>query len=124
MGIERTIRCPAAGATLDWTRFVEHLRAVGENPILRMIDGLPAFPDEVPADDWRELRVGLSGGMVTVRRTSPVTFSCITWGTAEPGLARSWDRCCWAVAVTGGGSVEEGGASRTADEFRAAVPLA
>ena len=88
MGIERTIHAPSA--PLEWPKLVARLMALGETPILRMIDGLPAFPDEVPADDWRELRLGLAGGMVTVRRTSD-GFSCVTWGTADAGLQHSSD---------------------------------
>lgn len=122
MGIERTIRFPS-DTPLSWPRVIAKLVEVGETPVLRMIDGLPAFPDEVPADDWRELRVGLNGGMVTIRRTSPVTLNCITWGTADPALARSWDRCCWAVSSAGGGVVEEKEVSRTPEEFRVDVSL-
>lgn len=88
MGIERTIHAP--NAPLEWPKLVARLKELGETPILRMIDGLPAFPDEVPADDWRELRLGLTGGMVTVRRTSD-GYSCVTWGTADAALQQSAD---------------------------------
>lgn len=100
MGIERTIHAP--NAPLEWPGLVARLKQLGETPILRMIDGLPAFPDEVPADDWRELRLGLAGGMVTVRRTSE-GYSCVTWGTSDAALQKSWDSLCLAIAeITGG----------------------
>ena len=94
MGIERKI--PASSSPLDWPKLAARLKELGEAPILRMIDGLPAFPDEVPADDWRELRLGLAGGMVTVRRTSE-GYSCVTWGTADAALQQSSDALVRAI---------------------------
>lgn len=100
MGVERTVRFPAA--VPEWPAVAEKLAEVGEAPAVRMIDGLPAFPDEVPGPGWQELRVALSGGMITlIRGGSDVRV--VTWGTADPGLARSWDRFCWAVAAAGDG---------------------
>ena len=93
MGLERTI---PATRPLEWPRLVARLKEFGEAPILRMIDGLPAFPDEEPTSDWRELRVGLAGGMVTLRRTSE-GYSCVTWGTADPVLQSSADALVRAV---------------------------
>jgi hypothetical protein len=55
-----------------------------------MIDGLPAFPDEQPEDSWRELRIGLSGQMVTVKKI-PAGFSCVSWGTDDPSLKRVFE---------------------------------
>ena len=84
-----------------------------------MIDDLPAFPDEVPEPGWRELRISLSGGMVTIR-AAPTGWTCVIWGNADPALARSWDICCWAIASAGNGSItSDDGLSHTADEFRA-----
>lgn len=119
MGIQRHIRYPE-GRLPDWPAVADRLAEVGETPVLRMIDGMPAFPDEVPEPDWQELRVGLSGGMVTLRRT-PDGFSCVTWGTAEPNLTVSWDRLCWAVAAAGSGIVSDDTGERTAEQFRAAL---
>lgn len=87
MGLERTV--PAA-KPFEWPKLVARLKELGETPVLRMIDGLPAFPDETPADDWKELRIGLAGGMVTVRRTSD-GYSCVTWGTVDAALQTSTD---------------------------------
>lgn len=98
MGVERVVTFPA-GSPPAWAAVADKLRAFGEAPVLRMIDGLPAFPDETPADDWRELRVGLAAGMVTLRRTSPTSIACVTWGTDDPALAAALDHCCRAIAA-------------------------
>ena len=90
MGLERIIPLPA-GTVLAWERICSSLREAGEVPVVRMIDGLPAFPDETPAEDWKELRLGLSGGMVTLRRTAS-EISCICWGTDDADLKRSFEK--------------------------------
>ena len=66
---------------------------LGDPPVVRMIDGLPAFPDEVPPDDWKEIRVGLAGTMVTLRRTVG-GIDVVTWGTADPVIETARDRIC------------------------------
>lgn len=91
MGVERVVNLPAGGAP-SWPAVRDRLAAAGAPPALRMIDGLPAFPDEVPADDWRELRIGLPAGMVTVRRDGPGTLRVVTWGTDDPALAAAADQ--------------------------------
>jgi hypothetical protein len=102
MGIERVVNLPP-GRTLGWPVIAARLAELGETPVLRMIDGLPAFPDEVPDPAWGELRVGLSGGMVTLRRDGD-RVRCVTWGTDDPALRESLDRCVEAVARAGGGT--------------------
>ena len=102
MGIERVIHF--AKATPEWHRIAAKCIEIGEPAVLRMIDGLPAFPDEVPESEWQELRLGLAGGMVTLRRVG-VSIHCVAWGTAEPTLQQSWDRCVWAVAAAGEGTI-------------------
>ena len=83
-----------------------------------MIDGLPAFPDEIPEPGWRELRISLTGGMVTIRAEAS-GWSCVIWGNAEAALARSRDICCWAIASASGGSiVTEDGVLISAVDFR------
>lgn len=86
MGIERTLSTQQT--QVDWPALVTKLHAHGETPVLRMIDGLPAFPDEIPDASWNELRIGLNGGMVTLKRTAN-GFSLVTWGTTDPQLDRS-----------------------------------
>lgn len=122
MGIERTIDAGSAAA-VAWPTLVAKLTALGEKPVLRMIDGLPAFPNETPADDWQELRLGLAGGMVTVRR-KPRGYSCVTWGAADPALQLSWNRLCWALADAVGGTVIEEAVEESAAAFARRVGLA
>ena len=75
MGLDRTIRFPNVQAPA-WAAIREQLARVGESGVLRMIDGLPAFPDEEPPPEWRELRVGTEAGMVTIRRATGV-ITCV-----------------------------------------------
>ncbi len=103
MGVERLIRF-RPGTAPGWPEIAAKLVAAGEQPVLRMIDGLPAFPDEVPDPGWREVRVGLSGGMVTIRRAGD-EVRCVTWGTADTTLQDALDRCSRAVAAAGDGTV-------------------
>jgi hypothetical protein len=93
MGIQRHIPNPNP----DWPVIAAKLRAAGESPILRMIDGLPAFPDEAPEPTWKELRVGLIGGMITIRKAfDGVTL--VSWGTEDPGLAAAMETLAAACA--------------------------
>lgn len=118
MGIERAIRFPADSPS--WPAVAAKLVEVGETPVVRMIDGLPAFPDEVPEPGWQELRVGLVGGMVTLRKSGS-EVRAVAWGTSDPGLTRSWDRLCWAVAAAAGGQVVTADGPLDANVFRSAV---
>jgi hypothetical protein len=95
MGYERTIPM-AADRVPDWGTIARQLRLAGDSPVLRMIDGLPAFPDETPEPTWRELRVGLAGGMITIRRTAD-GISCVSWGTDDPHLKTAFERTVAAI---------------------------
>ncbi len=92
MGVERSVK-----TTADWPTVVTRLAAAGQVATVRMIDGLPAFPHEEPPADWRELRLALAGGMVTVRRTAD-GVRLVTWGTDDPALVAALDACeaAWA----------------------------
>src|SRR5436309_15395805 len=103
MGMDRTIRFAAEPPAWDAIR--EQLRRVGEDGALRMIDGMPAFPDETPEPGWRELRVGTAAGMVTVRRR-PDSLSCVVWGSADSALTAAWHKVIWACAAASAGTVE------------------
>jgi hypothetical protein len=118
VGIERIVRFPAA--VPEWPAVAAKLAEVGETPAVRMIDGLPAFPDEVPEPGWQELRVGLASGMVTLRRVES-EFRVVAWGTADPGLTRSWDHLCWAVAAAGGGELLLPDGPQSAAAFRSSI---
>src|SRR5436305_399952 len=104
MGLDRTIRFPSA-ETPSWEAIRTHLARVGESAPLRMIDGLPAFPDETPEPTWKELRVGTAGGMVTVRR-GPGVLTCVVWGNADAALDAAWAKVVWACAAAGGARTE------------------
>jgi hypothetical protein len=68
-----------------------------------MIDNLPAFPDEEPEPGWRELRVSLGGGMLTLRR-EPGRWSVVVWGNADEALRRDQDLLARVCAEAGGGA--------------------
>lgn len=103
MGLDCTIRFPA-GSVPAWDTIKSQLARVGEPAPFRMIDGLPAFPDESPEENWHELRVGAGGGMVTLRRGAD-SLTCVVWSNADPALLAARDRIAWACAVAGQGSV-------------------
>jgi hypothetical protein len=84
-----------------------------------MIDGLPAFPDEQPESDVRELRIALSGGMMTIHR-QPHAVRIVTWGTGDEALNRSWNLLVWSYAQAGTGAISSGTGPRiSAAEFAA-----
>ena len=118
VGIERVIRFRDAGP--EWPAIAAKLTEVGEAPAVRMIDGLPAFPDEVPEPGWQELRLGLAGGMVTLRRAGS-EVRVVTWGAFDPALTRSWDCLCWAVAAAGEGEFLLPNGSQSAAAFRSSI---
>jgi hypothetical protein len=102
MGMERVVTF--AGARPSWTAVRERLSAAGAGVQMRMIDNLPAFPDEEPPDNWRELRVSLGGGMLTLR-CEPGRMRVIVWGNADAALLRDQETLARASAEAGGGTV-------------------
>jgi hypothetical protein len=115
MGLDRTIRF-VPNPLPSWEAIRGELARVGIAASLRMIDGLPAFPDERPDESWQELRVGFLAGMVTLRRGGD-HLSCIVWGNADSSLKQSWDALCWACAAAGGGTIDTIDGPATAVEF-------
>lgn len=81
-----------------------------------MIDGLPAFPDEEPPGDWRELRVATDAGMVTISRGER-TLTCVVWGNADAALNLAMAKVLWACASAAGGRIDGTGGSVSPDEF-------
>jgi hypothetical protein len=81
-----------------------------------MIDGLPAFPDESPADGWCELRIGFADGMVTLRRGSD-SLTCVVWSNADAALSATLDRVVWACAAAGEGLIGTSSGELFASEF-------
>lgn len=121
MGLDRTIRF-AAPQVPSWESIRDELDRIGIAAPLRMIDGLPAFPDETPDAAWKELRIGFPAGMVTLRR-GPNHLSCVVWGNAEPPLKQAWDALCWACAAAGGGTLDFPEGPLSAEAFGHSVGL-
>jgi hypothetical protein len=115
MGLDCVIRFPASGVP-TWSAIKSQLARIGELAPLRMIDGMPAFPDELPEDAWRELRVGFAAGMVTIRRTGD-SLNCIIWGNADAALLAARDRVAWACAAAGRGTIGAASGELSSDEF-------
>jgi len=103
VGLEVRVKFSAA-PVLDWRGLLVDLAAAGRSASVRMIDNLPAFPDESPPDGWREVRLGFAAGMVTVRRVDP-DLACVVWGTADPELTATQVAVAEALAGRGGGAV-------------------
>lgn len=102
MGMDRFVAF--AGPAPSWDALRARLAEVGAPAQIRMIDGQLAFPDEVPPDDWRELRLGLPSGMVTLRRAAD-GIATVVWGNADASLVREWQAVADALASLTGGSV-------------------
>jgi hypothetical protein len=105
VGLLRTVTFPTDSRP-SWESVSAAIRDFGETPVIRMIDDLPAFPDEIPEAGWRELRISLAGGMVTLR-AEPAGWSCVIWGNADAALVRSRDLFCRAIASAGGGQISQ-----------------
>ncbi len=82
-----------------------------------MIDGQLAFPDEVPPDEWKELRLGTPQGMVTLRRDGDAVVF-VTWGNADAALRQTWNAVVWAFAAVGGGTIPTPNGAVDAETFR------
>lgn len=119
MGLECTIR---VSSPPGWGAIRDRLTRIGEPAQLRMIDGMPAFPDETPADDWKELRLGFPAGMVTIRRGSG-TLSCAIWGNADANLELAWRKVIWACAAASGGEVVTPVGCLSADAFASSIGI-
>ena len=102
MGLTLTVR---PGTPLPaWPRIAAEMQRRGLAVHIRMIDGQLAFPDESPPDDWRELRLGTPGGMVSVVRSADAV-AAVVWGNADEGLRRDWHTIAAVLADLTGGSV-------------------
>jgi hypothetical protein len=115
MGLEQTVAFPN-GTVPAWPDVRELLAQRGLPVQMRMIDDQLAFPDEVPAEPWRELRVGSPAGMVTLRRGAD-QVALITWGNADVPLLRTRNALAWAFAEAGAGRIHSDERDQTATEF-------
>ena len=120
MGMEQTVSFPVSVPA--WSAAAGLLARCGFPVQLRMIDGQLAFPDELPPDDWRELRVGTPGGMVTLRRQEGAVV-CVTWGNADLAMRQAWNALAWACAEAGGAQVQTAARPLDAAAFRATAEL-
>jgi hypothetical protein len=102
MGMECIVTFRAEEPT--WSAIRARIESAGGTVQMRMIDGMPAFPDEEPTADWREIRVSLGGGMLTLRR-EPGRMRVIVWGNADEALKRDQQTLAQAWADVGGGLV-------------------
>src|SRR5947209_9690263 len=122
MGMDRKVTFPKE-KTPSWSALVQALAAQGVPLEMRMIDGQLAFPDEAPPDDWRELRLGTPGGMVTLRRDGPRAVLLVTWGNADEALRQAWHAATWACAEATGGRVQTPAGPVSAADFKRAAEL-
>jgi hypothetical protein len=103
-------------STPRWLEVRDLLANHGVGVQMRMINGSLAFPDELPPDEWSELRIGTTGGMITLRRT-PTSVTAVTWGNADESLLASWHAVTWAFAKLGNGTVLTDSGPLSADQF-------
>lgn len=121
MGMEQCVSF--AGRTIPAYPAVRDLLARHGFPAqMGMIDGQLAFPDELPGDDWRELRLRTPQGMVTVRRDGE-RLSFVTWGNADAAMLQAWNAIVWAFAEAGGGHVETPDGALDAATYRSRADL-
>lgn len=120
MGAERAV--VFGGQVPSWADVSGLLARHGATVQMRMIDGGLVMPDEVPPDNWRELRVALAGEMITVRR-GPDRVSLVAWGNPTLDQRRLWNVLAWAFATAGDGRVEtDQGPKMAADLAAAEMP--
>jgi hypothetical protein len=116
MGMEQKVEFGPAGLP-PWPAVTDVLKRHDFPVQMRMIDGQLAFPDETPPDNWKELRLGTPGGMITVRRQDNAV-SLVTWGNADEAMRQAWNVLTWAFAEAGEGSVVGVDGRLSAAEYR------
>jgi len=99
MGMERIVSF--SGPHPSWSETKLRLADAGRTVEMRMIDNMPAFPDEEPPAEWKELRVTLGAGIVTIRR-EPGRVRVIVWGNADEALKSDQEALARALAEAGG----------------------
>jgi hypothetical protein len=121
MGMEQIVSF-AGKAIPPFTAVRDFLGQRGFALQLGMIDGQLAFPDELPDDSWRELRLRTPQGMVTVRRDGE-RLVFVTWGNADASMLQAWNALVWAFAEVGVGQVETPQGLLDAATYRERVEL-
>jgi hypothetical protein len=121
MGMEQSVSF--AGRTIpEYVGVRDFLGQRGFPLQMGMIDGQLAFPDELPGENWRELRLRTSQGMVTVRRGSE-RLAFVTWGNADAAMVQAWNALVWAFAEVGAGRIETAEGLLEARTYRERVDL-
>lgn len=91
----------------SWPMIRQGLLAKGVSPQMRMIDGELSYPDEEPSESWQELRIALSGGMISLRKANN-SLECVVWGNADANLRESWRLLAEVCAEVGRGQIVSG----------------
>lgn len=89
----------------SWEAIRDQVISNGTHVHLRMIDGLPAFPNESPGSKWQELRVLIGNAMFTLRRI-PGGIECVSWSDLDNSALVARHRLIWACAAAGNGRVK------------------
>ncbi len=118
MGMDRSVSF-SSRAVPPWEGVQQLLSQAGYLVQMRMIDGQLAFPDELPAESWTELRIGTPQGMVTVRREA-ARVRLVIWGNADAALLQAWNALTWGFAEAGEGLVD---GTQSAADFRRQADL-
>ncbi len=105
MGMSILIEFPKSPP--PWSMIKEGLFAKGVTPEMRMIDGELSYPDEEPPETWQELRISLSGGMISLRKGDH-SLECVVWGNADPTLRENWRLLAEVCAEVGQGKIVSG----------------
>lgn len=103
MGMERIIAFTQTAPS--WEAITREAATAGLPVSLRMIDGLPAFPDEIPEPGWNELRVSTASGMITLRQ-QPGKLSVVVWGNADDKMRQEWEMLAQACACAVNGTLQ------------------
>ena len=86
MGMEIEVKV----AGMNWSKISGAMAKFEPKCTIRMADGQLTFPDEEPPTDWKELRIALPAGMVTIRKT-PTGATLVTWGNVSQELIEQRD---------------------------------
>jgi len=105
MGMDRKVLFPGEKMP-QWKAVVEHLARKNLPIQMRMIDGQLAFPDQEPPADWRELRIGTAGGMITIKREAD-GVRLVIWGNADANLQQAWQTLADSWAQMTGGLIQD-----------------
>src|SRR5262245_24084745 len=104
MGMEQTVTF-RAGSMPSWSAARDLLASRGFPVHVRMIDGELALPDEAPPQNWHELRVGTTEGMMVTIRRDGDRVVLVVWENADASLLQAWNALACAFAEAGKGTI-------------------